>query len=348
MSLSKLYVLVVITLAVILSYFPQYQRIITRNSSHGISPYYILLSTVFTTSALANTLLLRSVNGGYRCCNTSDLHNSECFNALAATVQAALQFLGSVMLLIVYLIFYPHPPLPISPHGQPKRHSLSKSDLALSPKRRRALFSQSYPRLPKLIALSAALLASLILIPTFSITFSTNITSYAPASLLQDCSFFTAALSLLAATIQLLPQLYTTVRLKHHASLSLIMMAVQCPVYILLGISKSLQTDSVPHDEGRRSWTRFLQNGEMEWMGYVISGTAEALLLGLGVYLGCVRPKGVGGMDGDDVVAVEGPREEEEEYITGAGVVEETPLLPGRRENELRGSRKWGREAMGR
>ncbi|KAL8940760.1 MAG: hypothetical protein Q9216_002640 [Gyalolechia sp. 2 TL-2023] len=261
-------------------------------------------------------------------------------------------FLTFAFRFITYLIFYPRPSIPLPPHKHPKRHSLSKSDLALSPERRRALSSQPYPRLPKLIALSTALLASLILIPTFSIAFSPNLTSYAPASLIQDWSFFTATLSLLVATVQFLPQFFTTVRLKHHASLSLVMLAVQSPVYVFLGVSKAVEMDSASHDEGRDSWTRWLQNGELEWMGYVVSGAAEALVLGLGVYLTYVRSRAgvlVGGMDGDDVFVAEREEEgEEEEYITGLSLGEETPLLPGRGESEFRGSNRWGREAMGR
>ncbi|KAL8828029.1 MAG: hypothetical protein Q9170_006780 [Blastenia crenularia] len=343
----------VITLAVILSYFPQYQRIITRNSSNGISPYYILLSQAFTTSALANILLLRSTDGGYTCCKNSDLHGPQCFTALAGTVQAALQFLGSVILLIIYLIFYPRPPLDLPPQKHPKRHSLSKSDLALSPDRRRALSSQPYPRLPKFITISVILLIAVILIPTLSIIFSPNIASHRPASLLQGWSFFTATFALLAATVQFLPQLYTTLRLKRHASLSLVMLALQCPVYIVLGVSKSKDTSRVPHDEGRRSWTRLLQNGEIEWTAYVVTGTMEALLLGLSLYLWWRRSKSgilIRDLDGDDVVEGEGDEidEEGEEYITGVSASEETPLLPGRRENELQGSRRWRREAVGR
>lgn len=88
-------------------------------------------------------------------------------------------------------------------------------------------------------------------------------------------------------------------------------------------------------------------------MGYVVSGATEALVLVVGLYLTYVRARRVGGllvggMDGDDVfTTAEG--EEEEEYITGVSLGEETPLLPGRRgESEFRGSNRWGREAMGR
>ncbi|KAL8686499.1 MAG: hypothetical protein Q9218_007059, partial [Villophora microphyllina] len=228
----------VLCLAIVFSYLPQYQRIISRGSSQGISPYFVLISTLFATTALANILLLQSVNGGYNCCKIGDVHGSQCFIAFASTAQAGLQWLGSVIFFIVYLIFYPRPPpddadIPTPPH-KGKRHSLSKTSLALSPQRRRSLAARPYPRLPLLMACTTLLLTILILAPTISIIFSPRIKSTAPKSLVQDWSFFTSTLSLLTATIQFLPQMHTTLRRKHHQSLSLAMLAMQIPVFVCL------------------------------------------------------------------------------------------------------------------
>ncbi|KAL8865811.1 MAG: hypothetical protein Q9174_006679 [Haloplaca sp. 1 TL-2023] len=306
------------TLAILFSYLPQYHRIISRGSSHGISPYFILLSTVFTTSALANTLLLQSADGGYDCCKSSNsIHGSECFTSLAATVQAALHWLASTILFIVYLIFYPRPTPKATPSPK-KRHSLSSSTLALSPERRRALASQPYPLFPKLIALAALIIGILILTPTLAIILSPSIASKAPQTLKQDWSFFASTLSLAAATIQFLPQLYTTLRLKSHQSLSMVTLGLQSILLLLLGIYRI--RDLSPQDDGKY-WLHWLRNGsEIAAMDYIVSAAVEALLLALCLYLYFVRPRLVdGGLDGDD--------EAEEEYISGIGAGEETPLL---------------------
>lgn len=234
-------------------------------------------------------------------------------------------------------MFYPRPPpsLPSQPH-QPRRHSLSISSLALSPKRRRSLASLPYPYSAKLLAATTALLGLLILVPKLSIKYFPR-TTYAPASLVQDWSFFTAALSLLAATVQYLPQLHTTTRLKQNAALSVVMLAIQSPVFLTLGILKATQTEKVPHDQGRRTWTRWGQNGELVWISYMVAGAVEAILLGVCLYLSYTRPR-AGGLDGDEALEVE---DGEEEYITGTNIgldTEETPLLPGRGESELRGA----------
>ncbi|KAL8925319.1 MAG: hypothetical protein Q9208_003609 [Pyrenodesmia sp. 3 TL-2023] len=215
----------------------------------------------------------------------------------------------------------------------------------LFPSRRRSLASIPYPRSAKLLATTTILLIFLILGPTLSIKFSPRITAYAPASLVQDWSFFTATLSVLAATVQLLPQLYTTTKLKQNAALSVVMLAIQSPVYLTLGILKATQTDKIPHDEGRSIWTRWVQNEELVWMSYIVSAAVETLLLSVCLYLSYMWPR-AGDLDGDEVLEVE---DSEEEYITGANVgweTEETPLLIGRVDNEHGGAGRWLREAM--
>lgn len=237
----------------------------------------------------------------------------------------------------MYLIFYPRPPLPEVPR---KRHSLFKSDLALSPERRRIEASIPYPYLLRIIASISLLLTLLILIPTLTIVLDSSIASRAPPSLLQDWSFFTSTLSLLAATLQFLPQMHTTLRLKHHHSLSMVMLAIQIPVYLLLGINKASKSDSVPHDGGRgHPWVRWLQNGEVAWMNYIVGACVEGLLLALCLYLYFVRPRFASrDWDGDEEA-------EEEEYITGVSVGEDTPLLPGGDRTGLQTSR-WSRREV--
>lgn len=127
----------------------------------------------------------------------------------------------------------------------------------------------------------------------------------------------------------------TTLRLQHHHGLSMITLAVQVAVSILLGISKASHSDGVPHDEGQHLWVRWLQDGETAWMSQVASGCTEGgLLLVLCLYLYFAPSKYArGDLDGD-----------EEEYITSVSTGEETPLLPGWDRNDLQTSRRYGRE----
>ncbi|KAL8887005.1 MAG: hypothetical protein Q9192_006392, partial [Flavoplaca navasiana] len=161
-------------------------------------------------------------------------------------------------------------------------------------------------------------------------------------SLSQDWYFLTSTLSLVTATLQYLPQMYTTLRLKHHHSLSIIMLTVQIPVLLLQGISNISDGDKTPHKEGRYLWVQWMQGGEVAWMNQIVSGCAEGLLLALCLYLYFSQRKfGRDDLDGDE--------DAEEEYITSMSMSEETPLLPGRDRTDLQSSQGFGRrDFMGR
>ena len=245
-------------------------------------------------------------------------------------------FLTSIYSFIIYFVFYPRPSLP---DKAPKRHSLSKSDLALSTERREIEASIPYPRLPRVIGLISLVLVLLILGPTLAIVLSPQLASRVHEALIQDWSFFASILSLLAATLQYLPQMYTTLRLKHHHSLSIMMLAVQIPVLLLLGIYNSSESNRTPPNERGYLWVRWLQNEEIAWMNQIVSGCAESLLLVLCLYLYLSR-RGFGrdSLDGDE--------DAEEEYITSISMGEETPLLPGRDRTDLQTPQPFGRRGF--
>ncbi|KAL8738584.1 MAG: hypothetical protein Q9181_000635 [Wetmoreana brouardii] len=245
------------------------------------------------------------------------------------------------MAFVIYLIFHPRssPNIPSPP--QRKRHSLSKATIALSPERRRALASKPYPLLPKLIALAVVLLVVLVFAPTLIIVFSPSVAATAPKSLVQDWSFFTSTLSLAAATLQYLPQLHSTWKLKHHKSLSLATLIIQIPVFLVLGISKRTQPANIPqHPDDYRLISRLQNTDGITYLDYIVSASVEAFLLTLCLYLHYVRPRFLNSdLDGDEEI--------EEEYITGLSICEETPLLGKRDEGggrDLQTSERLGRE----
>lgn len=120
----------------------------------------------------------------------------------------------------------------------------------------------------------------------------------------------------------------TTLRLQHHHGLSVITLAVQIAVSLLLGIRKASHSDGVPHDADQSLWVRWLQDGETAWMSQVVSGCTAGLLLVLCLYLYFAASKfAKGDLDGDE--------EAEEEYITSVSTGEETPLL-----------REWGKDDL--
>ena len=79
-----------ILLGILISYLPQHYRIISRRTSEGISPYFVLLGTTSGTCAFANILTLPSSRADLACC--SEISRFECFAGLLGIVQVGIQW----------------------------------------------------------------------------------------------------------------------------------------------------------------------------------------------------------------------------------------------------------------
>lgn len=79
-----------ILLGILISYLPQHHRIISRRSSQGISPYFVLLGTTSGTCAFANVLTLPTSQADLACC--SELSGFECFAGLLGIAQVGIQW----------------------------------------------------------------------------------------------------------------------------------------------------------------------------------------------------------------------------------------------------------------
>lgn len=79
-----------ILLGILVSYLPQHHRIISRRSSAGISPYFVLLGTTSGTCAFANILALPSSRADIACCK--EVNGFECFAGLLGIAQVGVQW----------------------------------------------------------------------------------------------------------------------------------------------------------------------------------------------------------------------------------------------------------------
>jgi hypothetical protein len=73
----------------LISYFPQIIRIISRGTSEGISPYFILLGTTSATCGFANILLLKESRQDIGCCK--ELETFHCLAGLLGIAQLGVQ-----------------------------------------------------------------------------------------------------------------------------------------------------------------------------------------------------------------------------------------------------------------
>jgi uncharacterized protein with PQ loop repeat len=81
---------VFIVFGILISYLPQHYRIISRRSSEGLSPYFVLLGTTSSTFAIANILTLPASQADIGCCK--EISAVACLSGLLGIAQVAVQW----------------------------------------------------------------------------------------------------------------------------------------------------------------------------------------------------------------------------------------------------------------
>lgn len=81
----------IIVVGLLISYLPQHYRIISRRTSEGISPYFVLLGTTSATAGFANILTLPKSVQDVGCCK--ELETFECIAGVLGVVQLGVQWL---------------------------------------------------------------------------------------------------------------------------------------------------------------------------------------------------------------------------------------------------------------
>lgn len=200
-SYTNFGVSIFILLGILVSYLPQHYRIISRRSSEGISPYFVLLGTTSGTCAFANILTLPTSRADLACC--SELSGFECLAGLLGIAQVGIQWSCFAVILLLFLLFFPR----ATPLTTPKPSSPSSQ-----PSYRTALF----------IAVTCVLHAVITLIVSALILY------LAPHHLQAWANALGIVATVLAA-VQYIPQFFTTWRLQTAASLSIPMMCIQTP-----------------------------------------------------------------------------------------------------------------------
>ncbi|KAJ2806723.1 hypothetical protein H4R20_001581 [Coemansia guatemalensis] len=86
-----------------LSYLPQHLKILSRRSSDGISPYFILLGTVGAGSNITNIILLQYI--ALQCCAVQTL--GTCVASLLGIAQVCIQGSMFYITFVLYMTFFP-------------------------------------------------------------------------------------------------------------------------------------------------------------------------------------------------------------------------------------------------
>lgn len=79
-----------IVLGILVSYLPQHYKIISRRSSRGLSPLFVLLGTVSGTASIANILTLPESTRDMACCR--EIAKFPCAAAMLGVAQIGVQW----------------------------------------------------------------------------------------------------------------------------------------------------------------------------------------------------------------------------------------------------------------
>lgn len=213
---------VLIIVGILVSYLPQHIRIISRRSSFGISPYFVLLGVTSGTSAFTNILVFPKTSQDIGCCH--EISGVACFASLLGVFQMGMQWLCFFSILILFVLYFPRAASPTDPIAP-------ASTTANTPTYRTALSVTAICILHALVTL------------IISVAFATRNPSALPA-----WANFLGIFAAILASIQYFPQIYTTLRLRCVGSLSIPMMCIQTPGSLVWAASLAAR-------EGIKGWS---------------------------------------------------------------------------------------------
>jgi len=241
----NLVVSITILLGLFISYLPQHHRIISRGTSEGISPYFVLLGTTSSTSGFANILVLPASRADVACCKT--VSSFECFAGLLGIGQVGAQWFCFSIICLLFLIFFPR--------GATEAEYgvvLSDEDAAALPTWRTALT-----------------VAAVCMIHGLTVIIISSVLFVIRPEYLGVWANILGIMAAVLAGIQYFPQIWTTYTLGHVGSLSIPMMCIQTPGGFLFAGSLAARL-------GAEGWST--------WGVYLVTATLQGVLLAMGVY----------------------------------------------------------------
>ncbi|KAK9723013.1 hypothetical protein K7432_002263 [Basidiobolus ranarum] len=231
---------VFLTIGMLASYLPQHIKIIVNKTSEGLSPWFLLLGSISSASSFLNILILQFPV--LTCCKY--LSSGECFESVLGIVQVGIQWSMFVIILLLYMIYFP-------------QHK--KTEILIDDNRLANTVPTSDWR--------HSILVSFIVSAHFVLSLSVSIWILGSfGSMSKQASLWAGFLGLLStsmATLQYIPQIHRTWRLKAVGALSIPTMLMQTPGAFLFAYSIYLRPGT--------NWT--------SWMTFVASGILQGTLL---------------------------------------------------------------------
>jgi uncharacterized protein with PQ loop repeat len=207
-SYLELVVSIIILIGLFFSYMPQHWRIISRGTSEGISPWFVLLGTTSASAGFANILTVGPSRTAISCCK--HVETFECAAGMLGVAQLGAQWLCFALILVLFLIFFRY-----------KDANVPQDELG---------GEQPRWQTAVMVGLGCVLHGLVVVIVTCVIFL-------ALPRLLDTWANVLGVMAAALAAVQYLPQIWTTYHLKHVGSLSIPMMCIQTPGGLLFAAS---------------------------------------------------------------------------------------------------------------
>ncbi|KAF8647336.1 hypothetical protein AX16_006798 [Volvariella volvacea WC 439] len=237
------------------SYLPQHYRIISKGSSEGFSPWFLLLGTTSAGSGMWNLITMQW--GIIRCCRVFSV--GSCVEMTAGVTLVFLQWLMFSMVFVLYMLYYP----PHLKYDQKSPDTDDSSDSELT--KDEPVKSEEWALSIKL-AWVVVFHFAFLLITTFYLllTEASFPGPDAPLSpVITSWATFLGVSSALLSAIQYTPQLVHTYKMKLVGALSIPMMCIQSPGAVLMVSSIALRPGT--------NWT--------SWITFAVAGVMQGSLL---------------------------------------------------------------------
>ncbi|KAH9848035.1 hypothetical protein C2E23DRAFT_845953 [Lenzites betulinus] len=235
-----------------ISYIPQLWRIIAAKTSEGFSPWFLLLGSTSSASAMLNIIVMQW--GIIRCCRVLSI--GSCIESVAGVFQLMLVWALFSAILVLYMMYYP-------PHLKYVELDVDLSN-NLPPQHVKTHVKHEGWKLSITLSWVVLFHISFIIFITMLLlsTNPTPDTTERPRQL-QLWATFLGVSSAILATLQYAPQIAHTFRLKLVGALSIPMMLLQTPGAILMVLSIALRPGT--------NWTT--------WITYAVAGIMQGILL---------------------------------------------------------------------
>ncbi|GAP85996.1 putative pq loop repeat protein [Rosellinia necatrix] len=238
---TNFFVSILILLGILLSYLTQHYRIISRGSSEGISPYFVLLGVTSANAQFGNILTLPASRADVACCK--EVSPFECTAGLLGIAQIGTQWVCFAVILVLFLVFF-----------RRDDADIAEAELERDP--------------DKPSWRTALIVGGICLVHGLLVVIVSAALAFGAPSRLGAWANFLGVMAAVLAGIQYIPQIWTTYKLKHAGSLSILMMTIQTPGGFLFAASLA----------ARLGW-----EGWSSWGVYVLTAFMQGIVLTMAI-----------------------------------------------------------------